>query len=398
MQHELDLKTAIYRGRVLQAITDAISNGASTLTSICRHCHGAFPPIVRDLIAHTMVGHASIPHRAWLDEDPGMYDSALPAMPEPHPVDYEWRYTAGTADSLAEYLMQSGKRICCFGTPTVFWRLRHHGADATLFDRNDGLVQYLRPEDRAQIHLQDLLRSDSGMQFKSGGNTKYDVVLLDPPWYVDHMVIWIAKALQFLRPGGHLVLTLFPGLIRPTAVDERAQIMSVLESLGRVTFLPFSALYTTPLFEHETLGAFGLGDLGQWRSADLVSVAVQNPMFPLPHGETHEERWVKVQLGTQVVAVRQGIVTADDRRGLRFEAPESDGSFLLKSVSARDPVRKSVGVWTSRNRALVATQGGSEVLPFLERLAAGDAPSRALNAASPQSQHSLRLLLALIGW
>jgi hypothetical protein len=376
----------------------AIGNGAPSLTAVCRQCRGAFPSLVNDLMAQALAGVA-LPHREWLDEDPGMFDSGLPAMPEPHPVDYEWRYAAVTADQLTQHLTEKGGSTGCFGTPTVFWRLRQKDVRATLFDRNEGLARYLSTTDRRHMRVGDLLTALPPPQTTLTDQAlSFDTVLLDPPWYLEHMLIWIAAALKYLRPGGSLIFTLFPDLTRPTALAERRQIMSVVETLGPVSFLPFPAQYTTPLFEHETLSAFGLGDLGQWRSADFVSVSVRNTkLLDLPDPPSEPE-WDRVQLGTQVIAIRRDLSNRPLGHGLSFSPPEPDGSFLLKSVSARDPVRKNVSVWTSRNRALVTASSGSQVLPFLSQLSAGRSPTALLQDARDSDRQSLELLLALIGW
>src|SRR5918912_2663 len=117
VQHHLDLADARYRAKLLAAVVRARESGANTLTAICRQCHGAFPTLVWEVLQSTD-GGPDVPHRAWRDEEPGLYDAALPSMPEPHPLDYEWRYTAATADALADYLGKPGTRVACFGTPT----------------------------------------------------------------------------------------------------------------------------------------------------------------------------------------------------------------------------------------------------------------------------------------
>jgi len=279
----------------------------------------------------------------------------------------------------------------------VFWRLRHRQADAVLIDRNVELVKSLGLGDRDQLLITDLLRVDKE-DLRGELKRGFDVVLLDPPWYVDHTLSWISCALAILRPGGKLILTLFPELVRPTALEEREHLKKVLESFGAIQSLPFDAFYSTPTFEHETLGAFGLADLGQWRSGSLISLTVSKPGKPLSVPFPPEAKWKRVRLGSQVVAVRSSNDETRAALPLRFSPPESDGSFLLKSVSARDPVRRGITVWTSRNRALIASQGEGHVLPFLQKLEKGQKPVEALAGSDPLSRDELRLLSGLVGW
>lgn len=397
-QHELDLLDAAYRARVTVAVEAARKKGADTLTSICRQCHGAFPPLVR-AVAARVLGAQKVPYRGWQDDEPGLYDGALPSMPEPHPIDYEWRYTAATADALSEHLASTASRVACFGTPTVFWRLRRMDVDAWLMDRNPGLLQSLEREDLGRVEVTDLLEdTGAGIAPAPQEARGFDAVLLDPPWYVDHTIAWIGRALKVLKPGGKLILTQFPNLVRPSAMEETAQITSYLQKLGGVERLPFDAVYTTPLFERETLSAFGLHSLGVWRSGCLLSITVSEAQLPDEPVRPTVQEWHRVQLGSQVIAVRAPDLGTVPKLPLRLRPPQADGSFLLKSVSARDPVRRNVAVWTSRNRALVATQGAHQILPFLRSLAGGSAPNDALKEAAQDSRDNLRLLLGIIGW
>jgi len=272
-------------------------------------------------------------------------------------------------------------------------------ADAFLMDRNRGLVGSLEPANRTRLVFTDFLDEVGNWENPNSIPTQFDVVLLDPPWYLDHTMTWIARALRFLKPGGEIVLTIFPELVRPSASTEREELMGTLEKLGVVRPLPFDALYTTPLFEHETLGAFGLSDLGQWRSANLVSVTISDPEIALEHRPPFEAKWQRVQLGSQVVAVRESSARGEAATTpLKLTTPGVDGSFLLKSVSARDPIRQNITVWTSRNRAAIAVQGSAQIFPFLQALAAGHPANGLLASALASSRDELRVLLSLVGW
>src|SRR5689334_13872624 len=148
-ENQGDLENEEYRQRLRSAVTAGIDEGATTLTELCRLCDGAFPTLVlevaRGLRSSTV---DQWPHRRWPDEALGTEDAAVPSMPEPHPIDFEWRYTAETADALAKLLASSSRRIGCLGTPSVFIRLVHAGANAVLVDRNPGLRRHFA----AQLH------------------------------------------------------------------------------------------------------------------------------------------------------------------------------------------------------------------------------------------------------
>ena len=389
-----------YRLRLAQAVRSAIESGAETVTDLCRACGGAFPTDVVS-IARSIAGVTvdTWPHRRWPDDALGTEDSAVPSMPEPHPIDFEWRYTAATADSLASMLSEAGGRIGCFGTPSVFVRLMHRSADAILIDRNPALLRHFNTSLHDRMRTDDLSRrlSQSTDTDKDSENG-FDTILLDPPWYVGQTKAWLARALSLLRTNGRIILTLFPELLRPAAPREREELVVLLRSLGRVRRLDIVPRYTTPVFESETLSAFGLADLGQWRSGELFEVTIRDPqqhILELPVIEN--DTWERVQLGRQVVAIRH----SDSTRGMPVSVRpvEASASFLLRSVSARDPTRQRVTVWTSRNRAALVT-GTDLAQRFLAQLAGRRSP-RELFENEPdfeEARPALLTLQALVGW
>jgi hypothetical protein len=350
----------VYVERVRQKIATSLDNGASNITTLCRACEGAFPTLVVEL-ARPMIRARDIdrwPHRQWPEDALGTEDAAVPSMPEPHPIDYEWRYTARTADDLASSLAQGGGRIGCFGAPSVFARLMHRGADVILVDRNPGLPKHFESAWHSRMWPADL----SQHLDRPKDESLFDVVLLDPPWYANHTAAWVNRALDWLRPGGRIALTMFPHLVRPTAWNERATLFESLSTIGSVRPMPYRASYTTPFFENETLSAFGLGDLEQWRMGDLIEIVVAKQERRLQSSPTDELSWDRVQLGRQVVAVRH---TEDHNEPVRVEPPNEDGSFLLRSGKrSRSSSPSCVAVSPTKSNWPTAN-AEDEVCPFV---------------------------------
>ena len=365
------------------------------MTDLCRNSGGAFPTdvvaVARELLGSDL---DHWPHRRWPDDALGTEDAAVPSMPEPHPIDFEWRYTAATADALAKVLASRKERIGCFGTPSVFVRLVHQSVDAVLVDRNPGLVRHFAPALHSRMLTADLSQEQVRPPMQ---REDFDTILLDPPWYVSHTLAWVGRALSSLRSGGRIIVTLFPELLRPDARREREDLLTTLQSLGEVRRLDLLPRYTTPVFESETLSAFGLADLGQWRTGELFEVTVRDPATQQLDVPTIENpTWDRVQLGRQVVAIRNDPATRDLPISVQPVGPT--GSFLLRSVSARDPVRQNVTVWTSRNRGASVT-GTGRAHQFLARVAGGESPKEVLGTSPfTESRGELISLLALVGW
>ncbi len=215
----------------------------------------------------------------------------------------------------------------------------------------------------------------------------------DPPWYIDQFEMWIAHAGRMVDPGGLVVTSLFPPLLRPEARDQRRLVHERLRGLG-VIERSVPVLYATPRFEQEVLDAAGLGELGHWRVAEMLWIRVRSvpAKRELPVREIDPE-WVRFQLGAQTIAVRSD---PNDDATVRLRPIGNEGDFRLRSVSTRAPERSVINVWTSRNRAASAT-GIQRVIEFLGTLEIGANPEVLVDAAAEEDKEGLCTLLALIG-
>lgn len=389
-----DTDVADYERAIDSRVLMLWQNGARSLFELCRGCLGAFPSLVKD--SAKRIGLQIPIHRAdhWSDDDgPG----DLAGLTEPHPLDFEWRFTKSTARFLVEWVQTSvprGAVTGCFGTPTLFTQLLKEEMPAYLFDRNPTFEALdIRQLNHAALggHVLtvDLLESDP-----PSPDGLLDLAVLDPPWYVEHTAMWVHRALKITRPRGTIVTTVFPELLRPSAARERVVLFELFSRIGDVTRVAPDAVYSTPLFERETLAAAGLADLGAWRTGELYAIRILNDAPQQAPAHVVENRWHRIRLGTQVVALRRDI---DSTSRLIIRPGAGDGSFLMKSVSSRDPARKEVNLLTSRNRAAIVSDT-TRVIAFLSELARGVAPALAMERAAESDREALQTVLALVGW
>lgn len=382
------LSDVSYHGRIERQVISTINRGEVALESICRSCKGAFPSDVLSAI-----GRLGTPARIALVNEllPGAPDShSLSRLfPEPHPVDFEWRFNEETALSVAKYVSGIGGRVACLGTPTVYRHLAAQGADSVLVDRNPFLPRYLSESSSNRVVTADL-------RFRAStcGIGKFDVIVLDAPWYLEYVKTWLLRALELANKGATIILTLFPELIHPSGRQERANLVRLLKCLGSSSNFTTGAVYETPLFETETLRALGLPPLPRWRTAELVVVRLS---FPIPMFQVtppKEDRWIRFLLGTQVVALRESGAV---RRPLSIRPPYANGSFVLLSVSAGDPVRGHINLWSSRNRCMQVS-GLETVREFLSALESGESTDSAIRAVANTQMESnaLSKLIAVL--
>jgi hypothetical protein len=366
----MDSSRAEYLRQLGQRIVSAVDAGAQSFEAICRSCEGAFPSEVKEAIDRLGYSRSIL----WAAENCSRpkpdYQSILS---EPHPLDFDWRFSEETAEKIASDIVNVGDSVACLGTPTLFSALAAMDLSVTLIDRNPYVAALTTTTGKSRVIVDDVARPAAHF-----GSQSYDVILLDPPWYPEYMRAWLTTAAQLAHAGTVLILTMFRRLVRPPAAHERVKMVKFLETLGTVSALPFQASYDTPLFETETLLNLGLPRMQRWRLGDLMSVKLASPISSLAATLPPEPRWERIRLGTQVVMLK---VSTTDSGPITCRSVYRDGSFILKSVSARDPVRRTVNLWTSRNRAMRIT-GYRRMSSFMRLLESGTTAEEAISVVA----------------
>jgi len=272
-------------------------------------------------------------------------------FPEPHPLDYDWRFEPSTAERIAEIASAHG-RVLCLGTPAVFQAIAARKGHAHLIDRNSLIESFLAKAQNCTFEITDLADAPRTRQ-------QFDAAVLDPPWYLPCYELWLSRALAALARPSVIFVTIFRDLTRPGADREREQLLTALSALGRTKHVGDVA-YSTPRFEAEVLERIGLPTMPSWRMADLVRVettAASEGLTLAPAKPTKKLfQWQRYIIGGQVVAVR---TPAHDNGPITYVYPRKPASGTdLMSVSRRYPSRVGLTVWTSRNRAVAATGTG----------------------------------------
>jgi hypothetical protein len=222
----------------------------------------------------------------------------------------------------------------------------------------------------------------------------FDVLLVDAPWYVNYIKAWLAGAISAASANGAIVvLSLFPELTRPSAVVERQELFGFFNTIGRTRILADQATYETPMFEMEVLSWQRLPAMCAWRRGDLIEIQIEGgtprPSVTLPR----EDPWARYRIGSTTVALRRRTLTG----AVRASPPYSDGSFLLRSVSARDPIRRRCDLITSRNWGLTIS-GARRVGQLLGMLSEGVDPISAIGrvARNGDEEQALELVVAVV--
>jgi hypothetical protein len=185
-------------------------------------------------------------------------------------------------------------------------------------------------------------------------------------------------------------LPLLPELTRPHAVQERERIFEFSERIGRVSLFRDCVEYDSPGFEWETLSALNVPAHNNWRRADLLLIEAERYLDP-PEVDIHTWlEWDTFVIKGQVIQVRKS--RRKRRRDTDFFLKPARGefSFLLNSVSARNPALRHVDVRTSRNRAAMA--GDLRLLRYILTILAQESASLLIGDSVIFSQRVIELL------
>jgi hypothetical protein len=272
-------------------------------------------------------------------------------LPDPHPADYDWRFTDSALHALAQLLRPlkvRRSRVALLGAPSLFLRLADIGANVTLFDRNQSLITDLQ---KAGFRNNAIKQDMFSRLARNIGD--FDVAIADPPWYLEFYEAFIARASQLLCDHGLFLLSMLPWLTRPSALRDRTEILRFTNKAGfqLIEVLPEFLHYETPYFEKVALHQHGI-DCGAWRKADLFLFVKVQPLqicashIPKPK---HEE-WDDFRFGNRKIKLKR---TKHDSSGAFSYRPVAGESPVLRTVSRRWPHRSLIDVWTSDNEAYV---------------------------------------------
>lgn len=344
---------AAFQVRVDAWIAEAVADGINDYAGLLRRLPGVYPTeLLASLERLAAAGSispvlpAAARHQATNSPDSGAEGRSL--LPLPHPLDFEWRFTADASRSLlnlAADLTPTGGDVLLFGTPGL-------ATEALTLPIGRRLALLAEPNsvtDRL-FALNKATGSPLSIAFCTGGlpRESADAVLLDPPWYLDFVRPMLAAAAHACRPGGFVLISLPPNGARPTAEADRqaAIVLGKRVGLTLVEHNPLSITYETPFFERNALRAAKIATPPQWRRGDLVVLRkVRASSLPAPRSP-RSRRWTEVPIGRMRLFIRAGGITAGGDTEL---APIVAGD-VLPSVSRRDRRRRLANVWTSGNR------------------------------------------------
>jgi hypothetical protein len=273
------------------------------------------------------------------------------ALLPPHPLDFEWRFTAAAGQQLlgqACSLTVADDRVLLLGTPSLAALAIRAGINrSTTFLGEDNAItaSIVARNKAARNPLEVRICGPNVIATNEAG-----LVVLDPPWYFDFIRPMLAAAAAACRPGGHILLSAPSIGSASSAAEDRSNILRYVErlSLDIVAIQPTALTYETPFFEANALAAAGVsGTPPSWRRGDLFVLRKRNHAPSIGFGiPARKSRWRELVIGRMRVFVTRDPPGIASGFGLRSIVPGD----VLPAISRRDPRRKKAGVWTSGNR------------------------------------------------
>lgn len=400
-----------------ELVLSAIARGAHTLYDIAKECGGIYPgelhTFLQELKLHDKIvvspegyylSHNTILLNNILSMPKVSYDFA--ELPEPHPHDYDWRFSPSTSQYLANIVVKTGipnGKVLLLGTPSVFVELlyTHKAPHTTLLDWNQALrghLSHLRLPASFSFVEHDLLSGDIWYE-----DDQIDVVLCDPPWYVEHYIAFLVQAACVAKIGAKILVSLLPPNARPEALTDRWKIYEVAHRLGlHILSVESNALeYQTPAFEQASLDVASIDIEESWRTGDLAIFSkVTHPRQAvvadtLLHAtsriaDTHE--WAEILVGYRKVKLRGPFEDYSESPELLSIEPND----TLPTVSRRYKGREFIDLWLWDNRVF-AVKGKASMLAALYVLAGKPLPNTLRLVSQDNLSQGLALLTQKIG-
>jgi len=266
-------------------------------------------------------------------------------LPEPHPLDFDWRFTPETVQQFAE-MIDEREGVLAVGAPSIARRFCQLGRKVALVDRQP-------------IHFVDN-HSQIEVDWDASKISGFRTAVVDPPWYPEHVRTWTAWSANCVGLGGQVFASIWPPNTRPTGENEFRGIIEWLESWSTVSLLSQYPRYELPIFEAEARKTGLEQDLSiSPRLGRLLKIQVRNlPTVPLI---VKKEQWLRFVFNDYQLALR--VHPTDYSEPIITSIPGVE-HWLWPYVSRRAPGRDSIDIWSSRNEVALASGTGklAEVL------------------------------------
>lgn len=249
---------------------------------------------------------------------------------EPHPLDFDWRFTDDCCRNLAKRVFAESVLAC--GVPSIVEELNAQGCSALLVDRNPFCADRVIQRDISRDPILDL---------------SFPVVVMDPPWYPEVLDRWLTWAAQHLPvTGGKIWTTIWPTNTRPAAEQERKLLIDQISRWADVKVHSDAVTYNVPAFELAARKVENdFSSISPWWTGDLLEINVKS-IPKLAPSLGHQESWIRFLLNNYQLALR---IKPYQAGYLKVNQHPLAQGWIWRSVSRRAEGREYIDLWSSHN-------------------------------------------------
>lgn len=278
----------LYYRSAKERILTALYGNQCTFEELCKMGQGLYPTLIKDILEELCIYNSLVPIYTTQQEclpynvqDESYYEEReiVTASIQNNPILSSWYFSWNTCSKIGQLDVWKKKKLLFLGTPRLFeyFASRHYGDSLTLIDLDSTVINALSAKYKSSLNT-IFLSADIGnmdeVTSKLLLTKSYDFVFFDPPWYPDDYSIWMNTALKYVKPDGSIVFSLFPALLRPTAIEERKTILDRCREIAKNTYLCSGHLeYDIPTFEKNELEMEGIKLRSNWKTSDMIVVS-----------------------------------------------------------------------------------------------------------------------------
>ncbi|MCK2165755.1 hypothetical protein [Thalassospira xiamenensis] len=268
-------------------------------------------------------------------------------IPDPHPLDCDWRYSSNTAMYLAN-ISRNHKRILLVGAPTVA-RLMKNDKDLILIDRQpfQGITQHIAIEP----------------MFSNPKIGKFDLAIIDPPWYIEDAKKWLLWTLQYVALNSTILMTIWPKSFRPKEYIETREILKFSRHFGTAKIMDKTTHYETPIFENFSIFAAGKETALSRSPRKGRIIEIKNyKTVKSPPTSLEKNKWHRITLNNYQISIKIKPETTNKKEHYNKENTVKYWPY----VSRRAPGIEKITMISSNNE--FSTTNTSEIFDFSEKL------------------------------
>ena len=276
-------------------------------------------------------------------------------LPVPHLLDYDWRFSAQGNEKMFSlinrYCKKDDTTIVFVGTPSLF---------KMYFSKGDLKNRYILIDKNADKHIRYITRYSQNFSYIKYDiidgkplNMQADLVVMDPPWYLNYYKMFFRFAASILSVDGRIICVLPPKYTRSNTDEELKVLKHYIYDFGIIPehYFKNAVSYNTPPFERNVLKANGIYCLPKgWRTGDvLIAKRKYNKLIFATDLRYEKSKWEEISIGE----VRYKLKTNQNLEIKSFDLvvekvyDNNIYPYVKRSVSKSE---KKINVWTSGNR------------------------------------------------